>query len=125
TWLDDAYAEEHLGVIKAAVLRAMAGEDACANLSEVEVVRDAGQGIAAEVERRNVEAVHHVSRLEHDLCGLAERQYELGVLRRSRVACEHGRPGLRGLHQRDLLARRVEVTEAPTPLEARDLDRDC
>ena len=111
-------------MIKTAVLRAVAGEDTGVNRREVEVVRDPGQRITAEVECRDIEAVNDVSRLEDYLCGLTERQDELRVLRGGRVTRKNGGTGLRSLHQRDLFSLGVAVAEAPPPLESGDPDRD-
>src|SRR5208283_3766544 len=83
-----------------------------------------GQRLASEVESRDVEGVHDVVGDERYLGRLPDRQLKARVLGGKRAGGEQGWPGLRRLHEGDLLAGRVLVAEAPSPLEPRDLDPD-
>src|ERR1019366_10245998 len=93
---DDSHAEEHLGVVQPAVGGAVAGENTLLDRREVKPVPHAWQGLATEVERRDIKRVHDVVGDERYLGRLSERQLEARVLRGKRASRQERRPWLRG-----------------------------
>ena len=103
----DVDAEEHLRVVGAAELGALAGEDADLVRGQLEGVLPSRDDVHLEQELRDPERVDDVGRGEVEPHPLVDREPELGGLGR--------RPGLVGAV--------VLVVEAPVPLEPDDAAR--